>query len=389
MRVTWSLRGQAQSVKMPCLCDIRPNGSAARRVAGFAAAAIAASALGGAAMSGASGQRTTAPAMPQDYLIVVENPLNKFVAEIVDRRGRLVRVVTAPRDFGVYEAHWSPDRSRIAWVSTSSLSVQRADGARARVVLHQRKACAANSCDYYLGFAWLADSRRLVVAGVGKDGGGLAIVSVNTGSMRTIAPTVRGGGYHVIGASPNGRLIAYIRIPSSARRQHAVGDLVVAKADGGSAKTIFRFHDRHDEPSARWSPDSRSLAFTTEGRSSRDPYLATIDVATGRLRRLTGLDASAPQYPAWSPDSKRVAATQVKGPLATVDTATGKDTRSLGLPSSDVWLLDWSESGVLTMVRPVGGYAREVLEIRSRRTKPQFVFRLAAKKASISSIDPR
>jgi len=53
-----------------------------------------------------------------------------------------------------------------------------------------------------------------------------------------------------------------------------------------------------------WSPDGRSILFTSRRNDNRDLYL--IDVASGTLRRLT-TDPGDDRYPSWSPDGTQIA----------------------------------------------------------------------------------
>ena len=59
-----------------------------------------------------------------------------------------------------------------------------------------------------------------------------------------------------------------------------------------------------------WSPDGKTILFTSNRNGNRDLYL--IDVETGHLRRLTTHSAE-DRYPSWSPDGSQIAFASMRG----------------------------------------------------------------------------
>jgi eukaryotic-like serine/threonine-protein kinase len=97
--------------------------------------------------------------------------------------------------------------------------------------------------------------------------------------------------------SPDGRLIAF-------RSEREGGGIFIMTPQG---KIVRRVSDFGFDPA--WSPDGKNLVLATEGivnplsRPSRSA-LWTIDLATGRKRRIFDGDAA---QPSWSPHSQRIA----------------------------------------------------------------------------------
>jgi Tol biopolymer transport system component len=195
-------------------------------------------------------------------------------------------------------------------------------------------------------FDWSPDSTHLVVGGAGKQTNLLATASVATGKAKIVAPVRKSVIYRVIGWSPDGASIAYIREPGFRCCQQ----LVVAEADGSRARVLFSFRDFHDSPAASWSPDSRSIAYIDEGRDPHDPAFAVVDVATAAVHVITGLGLkNYLEFPVWSPDSKRLAVAQYQAPAVTL-AATGTDVQSLKAIGTQVI---WSRHGDILVVNGV------------------------------------
>src|SRR5262249_12361377 len=90
-------------------------------------------------------------------------------------------------------------------------------------------------------------------------------------------------------------------------------DLYVVGADGRGERRLVKdmgacgFPDRGF---VSWSPDSATVAFVRQTSRNSEPEIWSVDVARGKLRRLTG--APEPPYVllesvAWSPDGERIA----------------------------------------------------------------------------------
>ncbi|HVR82888.1 MAG TPA: PDZ domain-containing protein, partial [Planctomycetota bacterium] len=92
--------------------------------------------------------------------------------------------------------------------------------------------------------------------------------------------------------SPDGRRIAF--------DWH--GDLWICPVEGGPAERITE--DPADEEKPCWSPDGKSLAYSSDRTGNRDLFV--IEIASRKVRQLTFHSAD-DDSPAWSPDGKWIA----------------------------------------------------------------------------------
>ena len=138
------------------------------------------------------------------------------------------------------------------------------------------------------GFDWFPGGHRLVVSGVGKGNTRVLRVDARTGRTLDVTPVGRRGAlYRDPHVSPTGRLISYVEergVPGTASCCEL--RLVVAASDGRGVRMLFRPDHFKDTPLASWAPDGSRLAFTTEQRSLRDPFLGLIDYPSGTIHRL-------------------------------------------------------------------------------------------------------
>jgi Tol biopolymer transport system component len=323
---------------------------------------------------------------PRHYLVVaVVKPHYKSMVEIVDARGRRERLVQEPQ---VVEssAAWSPDRSMVAWTTRAGIMVERGNGRQRRLVFSQPGGCTASCMP--LTFAWSPDSRRLLVGGAGRQTNRLLTISLNGGRATDVVRPRAFTEYRIVGWAPNGRQVAYTRASGKPGTASCCGlYLIVARPDGTHPRTLFRFADPiHDDPAAAngrpaaaWSPDSRSITFTTEGRDPHDPNLAIVNVATGAVHRFRH-GGWGDQRPAWSPDSRQFAVA-FGGRTVTIATRGGR-IHSLGTAPTGV-SVTWSPRGQITIA---GSEAQpwKVFASLNGTSPAKLVFRLPSKVAVVA-----
>jgi Tol biopolymer transport system component/imidazolonepropionase-like amidohydrolase len=117
--------------------------------------------------------------------------------------------------------------------------------------------------------------------------------------------------------SPDGRQIVF----------RALNDLYLLPV-GGRAQALTQ--DRFSKVDPAWSPDGKTLAYSTDKGGSLDIWLR--DMATGEARQLTRFDGAAVSG-AWSRDGKSIAFLGQNGGLFIADVGTG-ETRRL---YADIW----------------------------------------------------
>jgi Tol biopolymer transport system component len=344
------------------------------RIARWAAVIIGAGTLlaAQAALSAGSAAR------PRHYLIVaVVKPKYKSIVEVVDTRGRQERLVQAPQ-LTLPSAEWSPDRSMLAWTTGRGIMVERGNGGERRLVFSQPGVRCLGLC-VPLTFAWSPDSRRLLVGGAGRRTNRLLTISLNGGRTTDVVRPHADTEYQVIGWAPNGRQIAYQR--TSGTYGNDV-ELIVARPDGTHRRTLFTLQEPiHDSFEGAWSPDSRSIAFSTPNRAPHDPTLAIVNVATGAVHRLPGGWGS--QRPAWSSDSKRLAVA-LGSRTVTMTTAGGRIHSLLELTGASI---AWSPRDQITIAGP-DAQPWKVFASRNGIAAAKLLF-LLPRNVAVVDIDPQ
>lgn len=106
--------------------------------------------------------------------------------------------------------------------------------------------------------------------------------------------------------SPDGSTIAYVVWSVDRDENEYRSAIWLAAADGSTPPRRFTLGSKRDA-SPRWSPDGRSLAFTSN-REDEHAQLYAIAVGGGEPRKLTDLNEDV-TAPAWSPDGGHLAFT--------------------------------------------------------------------------------
>ncbi|WP_184719133.1 amidohydrolase family protein [Caulobacter sp.] len=118
--------------------------------------------------------------------------------------------------------------------------------------------------------------------------------------------------------SPDGRQVVF----------RALNDLYLLDIGGGPAKALT--NDGFSKVDPAWSPDGKTLAYSTDKGGSLDIWLR--DIASGQSRQLTRFDGAAVSS-AWSRDGKSLAFLSQNGGLFVADAATGETRRVY----ADLW----------------------------------------------------
>jgi Tol biopolymer transport system component len=315
---------------------------------------------------------------PRHYLIVaVVKPKYKSMVEIVGAHGRRERLLQKPQVTEM-SAAWSPDRSMVAWTAHAGILVEHANGRQRRLIFSQPGGCTTVCAP--LTFAWSPDSRRLLVGGAGRQTNRLLTISLNGGRVTDVVRPRAFTEYGIVGWAPNGRQVAYTR--ASGKFGTDV-ELIVARPDGTHHRTLFSLADGiHDSFTAAWSPDSRSIAFSTDHRAPHDPTLAIVNVATRAVHRFRH-GGWGDQRPAWSPDSKRLAV-PLGGRMVTMDTR-GGHIHALGTQGGIS--VTWSPSGQITIAGS-DPQPWKVFASLNGNAEARLIFRLPSTVAVVA-IDPQ
>jgi len=283
-----------------------------------------------------------------------------FAIRRLDREtGETETVVSGPG--GAIRPVLSPDGKRLAFVRrnptelTSRLMIKDLEsGIETTVVDEISRDMQETSGDRgnYPGFAWLPDGRSLVLWSQGKLrrfglDGSEAVIDFRVRDQRMIQPALRqttevapnNVDVNMLRwnhASPNGNLAVY----------QALGYIWIHDLESGERRRLTR-QDSHWEFYPRFSPDGRSIVFTTFD----DEKLGSVrvePVGRGRGRVLT-TEPGHYVEPSFSPDGKRVVFRKTTGGYLTSPT--------------------WSERPGLYIVAVDDGAPRRILD---KGSEPQF-----------------
>jgi len=225
-------------------------------------------------------------------LETVDEPRNlvrrRLVVLEVDRPQRRRTLAAGGAKLG--SPRWSPDGSRLLYVSERAKTAQRwvraadGSGAAARLTDHPRGTCEP---------AWSPDGSSIAFVAAGADtAGGLVEPEEKDPKRRVIR--VRGHRHKLEG-------VGYLDGP--------LPHLWVMPAGGGEARQVTDGRAEDGQPA--WSPDGREIAFTSDRSAERDRRFGghavhVVDVATGSVRRVTP-DNRFASLPSWSPDGRSIA----------------------------------------------------------------------------------
>ena len=115
--------------------------------------------------------------------------------------------------------------------------------------------------------------------------------------------------------SPNGKQIAFIKIPDSPA-PFTVGELWVMDSGGSNARKLAEADAGHGY-AANWSPDGKRIAFVRRENSADEEAdqssealvsnIYLIQVESGEMRQITSLTHGRAETPHWSPDGNTLA----------------------------------------------------------------------------------
>ncbi len=188
------------------------------------------------------------------FIRKVEEMVRVFAVDAIG--GETIELTTAPLPT-VSWLRWSPDGTRLAWLSGGSLWIAMTDGSDAHpldlgLIIREE-------------FAWRSpDGSELVVRGLdtGRAATGLFLVKADGSSVRPVTPLDGGDhDYYWVSWSPDGKRVAYSDWPDK-RYPVQVHVLTIE----GLRDVVLRPDAGSEHFAPAWSPDGTRLAFVVGGR---------------------------------------------------------------------------------------------------------------------------
>ena len=258
--------------------------------------------------------------------------INGGTIQAVNAEGKSRTLVTAPTGARLNSPSWSGD-GKLAWIQFA--------GAKSLLMVDGKQSAAFNDV-FPFPVNWLPGG-RLLYTGNGK----IHITSLDSGDTSEVAFEARitlnrpaytrkhfdlesKGDKTVKGIvsptlSPDGQRVVF----------EALNQLWLMEIGG---KPVALTNDKFYKEDPAWSPDGRSIAYSSDKAGTPDLYI--LDLATKSEKRVTSFEDSAEVSGAWSPDGKSLAYQDEHGATYTIDIATGAHKRiaaALFAPSKPSW----------------------------------------------------
>ena len=259
---------------------------------------------------------------------------------------------------------WSPDRSKIAVISSDSglaeVAVIPASGGSARLVTH--------SVGFAIPLGWNPDGDRIVYVGsAGGAGAGTLRSFVTSLSHGGTAPLIPGETHPNFGVwSPDGSRIGYIVI------QGTQSTIWIADSAGRNPRQLTTDGFESIASDMPWSPDGKWLAYESRRTGTSDIWVVSAD--SGTQHQLTR-DVRNDRTPIWSPDGKWIAFVSDRGKQTdvwVVPAAGGPEQRVTDDPAEEelVGWLPGSKLAFLTGVAQAGIWSLSLADSSEHRLTP-------------------
>jgi TolB protein len=250
-------------------------------------------------------------------------PLARAPGLVVSDRGAVY--VDGVRIAGGAQPTWSPDGKRVAFTRFGQIFVIDANGKNERRLTRRQP-----GLHWPASFpAWSRDGTQIAFGGTRN----LFTVSVADAKLRPLTRSQQSWiGNFTPAYSPDGRTIAFSRSTDAFN-----SDIFLMDADGSRLRRLTMSQGTHDklaeEMTPAWSPDGRTLVFTSNRDGNLELY--AIDRTGRNERRLTSTPRLDEENPRFSRDGKRIL--YVANGRVLTSNADGSRTRVLGSGNAADW----------------------------------------------------
>jgi TolB protein len=222
------------------------------------------------------------PGGPGKIAVLLNDDLNSYLGLYDPNTGALSTLAVEGAD-EASNIFWSPDQTKIAFTGgTGIISV---------IDVTTKRISKIDQTVLPAFIDWAPDSRRIVYS----NGKVIRIYDVLNNTFKTVN---RPGASYVQWLS-NGTSLLY-----EAKDATGMSQLYRSNEDG-SSETRITNNNEGPLNNVRLSPNDKFVLYTTPGVSISEIY--TIELATGKKYKIPGGPEERNYYPAWSPDSTRIA----------------------------------------------------------------------------------
>ena len=250
-------------------------------------------------------------------------PLARAPGLVVSDRGAVY--VDGVRIAGGSQPTWSPDGKRVAFTRFGQIFVIDANGKNERRLTRRQP-----GLHWPASFpAWSRDGTQIAFGGTRN----LFTVSVADAKLTPLTRSQHSWIGNVTPAySPDGRTIAFSRSTDAFN-----SDIFLMAADGSRLRRLTRSQGTHDkrgeEMTPAWSPDGRTLVFSSNRDGNLELY--AIDRSGRNERRLTSTPRLDEENPRFSRDGRRLL--YVANGRVLTSNADGSRVRALGSGNAADW----------------------------------------------------
>ena len=222
------------------------------------------------------------PGGPGRIAVVLNDSLNYYLGLYQPVTGELITSAINVID-ETSKIFWSPDRTRIASLD--------GNGIITIIDVTSNRVSRIDQTSQPAFVDWAPDSRRIVYS----NGSVIRIYDVSNNTYQAIS---RPEALYVQWF-PNGAELLY-----EAKDEAGISQLYRSNADGSNESRITN-NGNGSFNEVRLSPNGNFVLYTTPGVSISEIY--TIELATGNISKIPGGPEAKNYFPAWSPDSARIA----------------------------------------------------------------------------------
>jgi Tol biopolymer transport system component len=190
-----------------------------------------------------------------------------------------------------WQAFWSPDGKKIAYMADDTLRVMSADGSNDQEILTIKTSQKTN-------FVWSSDNDHIYMLELPKNKTGLYAISVSSKKKRLVLPGFAG---HLT-CSPDGKHLAFIKRDESSKYL----EVFMVDIDGKNLRQLT-FNQNTNRYYPAWSPDGKQIVFDSNAPDGTKALMA-VSVEDGKTREIFRAKKPEDRFfmANWSPDGSKL-----------------------------------------------------------------------------------